>query len=302
MDQKYDEFVGVDKLYAAVILEDSEASYIADTPEYFAPAANIAGEPETENSTTYYDNVAANNYVTEGKTTLAITVSGVPADVAAKYLGKKYDAASGRVYDSGDPNPPNVALAFRFNKGKAGYRYYQYLKGTFSGGTEEAASKSNTVDIKTYQMTFTAVSTTHQWEIDGEMKPLKRIFGDTTDVAFDPTGWFDVVQTPDTASAPDALTMVSSNPVDDATDVAIASDIVLTFSNTIQSYSIALFDDAFAPVSVEVSKNSTGKVVTVAPVANLDLNTEYLLVVTEAKDVYGQKIVNTVVKFTTVVA
>jgi phi13 family phage major tail protein len=300
MDQKYGEFVGVDKLYAAIVLEDSEDSYIADTPEYFAPAAEISGEPEIENSTTYYDNVAANNYVTEGKTTLTIIVSGVPADVAAKYLGKKYDASSGRVYDSGDPNPPDVALAFRFNKGKAGYRYYQYLKGTFSGGTEEAATKTSTIDIKTYQMTFTAVSTTHKWEIDGEMKPIKRIFGDTADVAFDPAGWFDVVQTPDTASAPDALTLVSSNPADDATGVVITSDITLTFSNTIQSYTIALLDDVYAPVAVEVSKNSTGKVVTVSPVGDLDPDTEYLLFVTEIKDIYNQKIVNTVIKFKTV--
>jgi len=299
MDQKYGEFVGVDKLYAAVVLEDSEDNYIADTPEYFAPAAEISGEPETENSTTYYDNVAANNYVTEGKTTLTIIVSGVPADVAAKYLGKKYDAASGRVYDSGDPNPPDVALSFRFNKGKAGYRYYQYLKGTFSGGTEEASTKTNTIDIKTYQMTFTAVSTTYKWEIDAEFKPIKRIFGDTADAAFDPTGWFDVVQTPETASTPDALTLVSSNPVDDAIDVAISSDVVLTFSNTIQSYTIALMDETYSSVAIEVSKNSTGKVVTVSPTVDLDAATEYLLFVSEVKDIYNQKIVNTVIKFTT---
>ena len=52
MDQKYGEFVGVDNLHAAIITEDSEANYIADVPEYFAPSAEIAGEPEINNTTT----------------------------------------------------------------------------------------------------------------------------------------------------------------------------------------------------------------------------------------------------------
>lgn len=199
MEQKYGEFVGVDNIHAAVILSDTRDEYIADTPEYLAPAAEIASEAETDQTPTYYDNVPANTYIGEGTTTLTITIPGIPADITAKYLGKKYDPATGRVYDDGQPNPPDVALSFRFNKGKNGYRYYQYLKGTFSGGSEEAATKTNTVDIRTYQLTFTAVATTKQWEIDGEMRPIKRIFADTTDPAFNPAGWFTQVQTPETA-------------------------------------------------------------------------------------------------------
>ena len=48
MDKKYGEFVGVDSIYTAIITEDSETAYTAETPEYFAPAAEIAGEPEIE--------------------------------------------------------------------------------------------------------------------------------------------------------------------------------------------------------------------------------------------------------------
>ncbi|NDL68847.1 major tail protein [Anaerotalea alkaliphila] len=300
MDQKYAEFVGVDSVHAAVILEDSEASYLADTPEYFAPVAEIVGDTETESKTTYYDNIPANNYVSEGVTTLNMTVSGVPAQVAAKYLGKYYDSATGRVYDVGEPNPPDVAVSFRFNKGRDGYRYYQYLKGTFSGGSEEASSKKGDgIEEKTYQMTFTAVATTHKWTIDGETKPLKRIFADTVDAAFDPTGWFGQVQTPDTADAPEALALSSSSPVDEATGVDVGSNIVLTFNNKILSQSITLFTEAFAPVAATLTKDTTGKIITINPESNLAAATGYILIMTEVKDIHGQTLENQVVEFTT---
>lgn len=197
MDKQYGEFVGVDNVHVAIVTTDSESEYIAEAPEYFAPTADIAAESETDNTPTYYDNVPGFNYVSEGVTTLTMTFSGVPAEKAAKYLGKHYDEATGRVYDTGEPTPPDVAVSFRFKKGPKDYRYYQYLKGTFSGGTEEAGTKTNTVDVRTYQMTFTAVVTTHQWNVGGEQRGLKRIFADTTDPAFDATGWFTQVQTPE---------------------------------------------------------------------------------------------------------
>lgn len=196
MDQKYGEFAGVDNLHYATITADTALAYTPGTPVYLAPAASIAGSPEVANKTTYYDNVAANNYVTEGKTELTIVVPNIPASLAATLLGKPYDATTGRVYDTGKANPPMLALGFRFDKGTDGSRYYWYLKGNFSGGTEEAASKGADVDLKTYTLTYTAVSTTHTWTVDAEDIPIKRIYGDSSDTAFVATGWFSAVQVP----------------------------------------------------------------------------------------------------------
>jgi phi13 family phage major tail protein len=196
MDKQYGEFVGVDSLYYALITKDDEAEYTAGTPEYLAPAAEISGEAETNNTTTYYDNKPGNNYVSEGATALAITVANLPAKKMAVLLGKHFDEATGQVFDSGEPIPPDVALGFRYNMGKGEYRYYWYYKGTFSGGTEEAGTKSNDVDVRTYQLTYTAVTTTHEWVIDGEKQSLKRTFGDTAEATFNPIGWFTSVRTP----------------------------------------------------------------------------------------------------------
>jgi phi13 family phage major tail protein len=300
MDQKYGEFVGVDNLHAAIITEDSEANYIADVPEYFAPSAEIAGEPEINNTTTYYDNGAANNYVTEGITALEITVSGVPASIAAKYLGKNYDATSGRVLDTGEPNPPLCAVSFRFNRGTDGYRYYQYLKGTFSGGSEEAVTKKDNIEVRTYQLTYTAVKTTHKWEIDGVDRTLKRILADTSDPAFNPTGWFTQVQTPDTSGAPNAVELSTIVPSDGSTAINLDANIVMTFNNKIKTEEVVLLNSNTGDVvAVTKSWNATGKVLTITPDANMTASTKYIVSVTGVVDVYGQKLAASGVDFTT---
>jgi len=200
MNNGYGEFVGVSSVYVALVTEDTDENYTAGTPEYLAPVGEIAGEAETNTTTTYYDNQPLNNYVHEGATTLTCTFSNVPAKVYAKYIGKDYDESTGRVYDSGAPNPPVCALGFKLDKGNGDARFYWYLKGTFTGGAEEAVSKSANVETRTYQMTFTAIPTTKKWNVKGKQKPIKRVFGDLSDEKFDASGWFNAVQTPDNAT------------------------------------------------------------------------------------------------------
>ena len=300
MEKQYGEFVGVEEVHAAVVLEDSEAAFRTETPEYFAPSSELSAEASTNSNTTYYDNIPGFNYSTEGVTTITCTFSGVPANKAAKYLGKYYDAATGRVIDTGVPNPPDVALSFRYNKGPDGYRYYQYMKGNFTGGTEEAGTKTDDVDVRTYEMTYAAVVTAHKWLVGGEQKGIKRIFADTTDPAFtSAAGWFSTVQTPDAAEPPATLTLSSSTPVDDATSVAVDSNIELTLNNAVDGITATLLDASLVSVPVTVSFDATRKVITVRPDAALTAATTYSLVVGEIKDVFGQSLKNTVITFTT---
>jgi phi13 family phage major tail protein len=196
MEKQYDEFIGVSDLHVALVTSDTDLAYTAGTPEYFAPAANVSNNAEISTKNTHYDNVPANTFVSEGPTVVTMVVSGVPAKKMAKYTGKYYDETTGRVIDTGIPNPPDVALSFKFDKGSDNFRYYQYLKGKFSGGTEEASTRTNSIEEKTYQMTFTAVVTTHRWMVDGKLQGVKRIYGDTDDVTFDGDTWFDTAQVP----------------------------------------------------------------------------------------------------------
>ncbi len=300
MDKKYGEFVGVDKLHFAEITSDDESGYVAAAPEYLAPAAEIAGEAEVNNTPTYYDNKPGFNYVSEGVTTLTITVSNIPARLAARLLGKSYDTASGRVYDSGQPNPPELALGFRYNMGPSDYRYYWYLKGTFSGGAEEAATKSNDVDIRTYQLTYTAVATTYEWSIEGEDKSLKRVFADTSDSAFDASGWFTQVQTPDTSGAPNAIQLINISPVDGDTAVDVNDTVVLTFNNKIDTEAVTLIDSTDGNVvPAEKAWNAAGTLLTITPDESLSAATKYIVSVAGVKDIYGQVLAASGSDFTT---
>lgn len=297
---EYGEFVGVSDAYVAIITEDSDNAYITQTPERLAPVGEIAGEAETNNTATYYDNQPFNNYVSEGVTTLTCTFSNVPAKTYAKYTGKIYDESTGRVYDSGVPNPPDCALGFKYDMGVNGARYYWYLKGTFSGGAEEAASKSNNVDARTYQMTYTAVATIKKWEIDGKAVPLKRVFGDLANAAFDADGWFSAVQTPDTSEAPVAIAIVSSVPVDGATDVSRSAPVVITFNNPINSESVLLLNGTTGdPITATKSLDVTRKILTLTPSGNLAASTKHILVISGVVDAFGQSLTPQSRDFTT---
>lgn len=302
MQDCYGEFIGVDKVYTFDVNTDTLDAYVTGTPAYLAPVAEISGEAKTDNNTTYYDNKAGNNYVSEAATELKLTFSGVPADVIADLLGKAYDATTGRVYDDGEPNPPQKGLMFRYNMGKGNYRYFCYLNGTFSGGKEEATTKGEKVEVKTTELTYTAVNTTHEWTIkkDGvdTLTSLKRVFGDTANAAFNATDWFTQAQTPTTATPPAELTLTSV-PADSATAVAVGANVVLTFSNKIASYNVSMVKSDFTTVATTNSFDTAGKVLTLNPNADLAAASSYAVILSNVKDVYGQSLADQVINFTT---
>jgi phi13 family phage major tail protein len=300
MPNEYGEFVGVDSLHYAEVLRDDENAYIADTPQFLAPSAEIAGGATINSQPTYYDNLPSDVYINEGVTVLTLTIKGIPADKAAYLLGKEYDAASGRVYDTGKPKPPLIALGFRFEKGPdEDYRHYWYLKGRCTGGNEEATSRGDNVTLKTYQLTFTAITTKHKWTVNGKIKPLKRIFADTTDEAFDPEGWFEEVQTPDTVSAPPDISLTSIVPDDDASNVAVNTAIKLTFNNKIARESVSIISATGVIVAVTKSWNATGKELTLTPNSSLSSSTTYIVAINGVVDVYGQELAATAKNFAT---
>lgn len=298
MEDKYLEFVGVDKVYTFNVTQDNDIAYIADTPVYLAPIAEISGEAKTDTKTTYYDNKPGSTYVSEAATELKMTFSGVPANILAELQGKAYDNTTGRVYDNGEPNPPAKGLMFRYNMGNNNYRYFCYLNGTFSGGKEEASSKGEKTEVKTTELTYTAVNTTHEWTIDGDITSLKRVYADTANPLFNATGWFTQAQTPDTATAPSTLTLTSV-PSNSATNIAVGSNITLTFNNKILSSNISLVKSDFSVIAASTTFDTSGKILTINPTNDLTAATVYKVVLSNVKDVYGQLLTDQVISFTT---
>lgn len=299
MDQKYGEFVGVDSLYFARVSKNDSAGYIAGTPRILAPAAEVAAAVGINKLTTYYDNLAANSYVTEAATEITMVVANMDAETMAEILGKTFDPATGRVFDAGTANPPVCALGFRYNMGAAGYRYYWYYAGTFAGGEESAVTKKEDVEIKNYELTFTAIPSTYKFTVGSDQVQLKRVFGDTADAAFDETGWFTQVQVPG-AAAPAAVALSTIVPADGATSVSRTTTITLTFNNAIEGEAVSVINSTSGdPVAVSKAWDTAVKVLTITPDAQLAATTKYIVAVNGVVDVYGQALAAAGKDFTT---
>ena len=200
----YGELIGCDQMHFALVTADTAESYTADTPEYLAPAAEVAHETTSNTNKRYYDNKPRYVTVVEGDTNVKITISGVPCTLASKLTGKPYDEATGMFYDTGSAEKtPWAALMGRMELGDGGYRYFSYLKGKFSIGTQTAHTVEDNVTVNTVGLTYAAAVTEHEFQLDADtVGGAKSVFADTTDENFTTAStWFTKVKTPPEVSA-----------------------------------------------------------------------------------------------------
>lgn len=294
-------FVGVDKIYYALVTQDDADAYAAGTPAAFAPAMNIVQAPKSNSKTQYADNQPFDSMSSEGETEIDVEITGLPLDLHATIMGRVYDAATGRFFDNGG-TPPDIALGFRAKKRGGDYRYYWFLKGSFQAPSEEQASETDTPDPKSTKLKFVAVRTIRQFALTALLTDsVKRTIGETSDANFVATTWFDAVQVP-SVGTPAAFSCTPS-PVDAATGVAISVSPTLTFSNALRSGAengIIITSVAGVPVACARTINAARTVVTLNPDANLGALTDYLIIVPGVVDIYGQALANTVYDFETV--
>ena len=303
------ELVGCDELYFAKVTEDTLANYITDKPIYLAPIGEVKHDPKVNSDSSAYDNKQMFTYYSEAGTD-TLSVSGLTEKLKAYITGKSSDPVTGRVLDSGDlSNVPYFAVGYRISIGNGNYIYRWFLKGTFEIGSEDAKSKADKVTAKGIDLTYTPVTTVHQFDIPDPMdsaktikSSLKKVSDDTTNPLFtDASTWFDRVQTPDThGPLPElAVTVV---PEANAASVAVAVKPVLTFSNAISDYSgVALISDG-AVVACMAALDSTKKVLTLTPAAALTAGKQYSIIIAAVQDVYGQTLATTVSNFTVATA
>ena len=297
----YKSYVGVDQVYYALVTQDDESAYAADTPAYLAPIMNIAQTPKVASKTQYADNQPFDVMSTEGETELDVEITGLPHSVEAVLLGKVWDEVNDRFYDNGGV-PPYVALGFRAKKSDGSYRYYWFLKGQFAPPSEEQATQADAPDPKSTKLKFTAVRTVYEFDLDGgtTVASVKRVKGDTADADFSATGWFTDVQVPN-AGSPAALTC-TPDPADAEAGVAVSKTITLTFSNPLSGGAengIVLTTVAGVIKACDRTLNAARTVVSLDPTTNLAGTTQYLIIVPGVTDIYGQVLADAVYDFTT---
>ena len=292
-------FVGVDKIYYALVTQDDASAYVAGTPVVFAPAMTVTQTPKSENKVQYADNQPFDSMSGEGETELELEITGLQLDTLAAVLGRVYNTAVGRMFDNGG-TPPDVALGFRAKMRGGFYRYYWFLKGTFSSPPEEVATETSAPDPKSLKLKFTAVRTIKQFALDGSVTDsVKRLIGDTSDTTFSATTWFDAVQTPTTGS----VSALSATPVpaDGATAIAVTVSPTITFNNALRTGTtgIQIVSAAGAVISSAITIDATAKIITIDPVASLSAATKYIITLSGVTDIYGQTLALTAYDFTT---
>lgn len=203
-DDIYGELIGCDEMHYSKVTEDSLESYAAATPEYLAPVADISHDTTVNTSKRHYDNLPRYVDLNEGGTSVKIVISGVPCVLAAKLTGKPYDMEKGLFYDTGDlSEAPYCTLSGRMDLGGGGYRYFNYLKGKFTLGSQTARTKEENITVNTIDLTYEPVVTTHKFKVDSAKTcGVKAVFADTTDEKFTTAdSWFSKVQTPPEVAA-----------------------------------------------------------------------------------------------------
>ena len=99
-------------------------------------------------------------------------------------------------------------------------------------------------------------------------------------------------------AAPSVLT-VTADPIDGETGVLVSDNIILTFNNKITQENVIVISSTGALVAATKSLDTTGKILTINPDADLSAATRYLVNIVGVVDVYNQILAPSVVDFTT---
>jgi len=102
--------------------------------------------------------------------------------------------------------------------------------------------------------------------------------------------------------APAALALSTIVPDDEATNVAVGANVVMTFNNKIQRESIMITSETGVLVAGSKTWDATGKILTFNPTSDLSISTIYIVAIGGVVDIYGQALAPTVKNFTTAAA
>lgn len=207
-EEVFAEYQGFDKLVVAEVLKDNNnegegEGYVTGDVTVLAPAGEISKTTPNDSAVKFYDNKAFLVISSEGSDEVTLTVPQLPVSKIAKLLGKHLDEETGALMDSGKPGNKYFAIGYRLLFTDGTYRYIWRHKGMFKLGDEAAKSKDDTTDTNNQTLTFTGITTDHNFTKTNEGS--KAIVVDERDGKCDVSTWFDAVVTPDSIKSKTAV-------------------------------------------------------------------------------------------------
>lgn len=306
--------INVYGLYSAILMQDTAAGLLFGTNRYLTSVATASKETTTNPFQGWYNGERQEHLISEGGSKVTVAGKDLPGAYVAMLLGKYWNEADGLIYDMGDQaDAPYMSCSYN-EITVEGAIFHQFMKGKWTLSSKEAATKNDGgFDPKQITLVFEAINTVYKYALnstnykkfdvatdawiaipEGVTKPLKMLskYVESADYDATKTAWYAAVQLPESAS-PDAIALASAVPADSDTGIAVDVAPLLTFNNAISSYSITLLEDS-TNINQSATRDSTNKILTVQPGANLSAETEYSLVY-DVTDVYGQRLQGAVI-------
>lgn len=165
--------IGVDKLYYALVLSDSEAGTEYSVPVWLQGVNQITYNPNVQTASYDADDGTYVSFSADGEVQTTITVADLKMDEYATLLGLQKDA-NGMVIEGEADNAPEVAVGFRSQKSDGTYRYIWVLKGKFAKAQEDYQTKGGSgITYQPRQIVHTALKRVY----DGQRRHIQ----DTSD-------------------------------------------------------------------------------------------------------------------------
>lgn len=138
--------VGIDKLYYAVLEEDTEEGATYKDMVRLPYVQNVSIETEQEIAKAYGDNKVAEMAVSTGVSTVEFQFHTIPLEDRVTLLGLEEDD-DGIVVQKTQVNPPYVAMVLEKTKGDGTAELVGLSKGMFTLPALEAQTKEDTLEF-----------------------------------------------------------------------------------------------------------------------------------------------------------
>jgi phi13 family phage major tail protein len=195
---------GLKNIFAAEILTDDNETgdahgYTTGTPFHLIPAGEMTRTANSEKADIYYDDTVFATVGKEEATEVSITGAALRPDALARINNKDIDATTGAVVDSGEYNPKYFALGGEAENLDGTTELFWFAKGTFAIPEQSDKTKDDSTDTNGMQLTFSAISTQHIFELKNAV--CKRVVIDTSVTEIKSgESWTAQVVTPDNLS------------------------------------------------------------------------------------------------------
>lgn len=269
--------VGIKNAHIAIMTNDTSESATYEVPIRMNKVTALDKKTAKNKQPIYADDGPAEVVVSTGETTVSISVTELTLDLKAKMLG--HSIVGGVMVKKATDIPPYLALMFESAKNNGKKRFVKLLKGMAEEPDESFKTKGGTAEGQTDTIDITFVRRDYddasERVADEEHADYVPSIGES---------WYNSVD-PATDTTPPTVTCV---PLDGASDVAAATTVALTFSETVSASSLVIGESFILQKNDGTQVAGTGAwntghtVYTFTPSAVLTAGATYSAIVTKA--------------------